>query len=135
MILDSVAWAYIELGDVEHAVSSWAEGIPLTVATANRYPLPNYLEGFARIARIEGDSARACTLLAAAAAIRGGIGARPLETWTDYLRQDVDLVRADLGDAFEGCWRSGLAMSAEDAVGLALARVKPGAVPAPDSPP
>jgi len=136
LILDSVAWAQIELGEVERAVEAWAEGISLMVAAADRFPLPNFLEGFARVARIEGDLARACTLLAAAAAVRGGIGARSLETWTDYMRRDLDPVRAELADAdFEACWRSGLAMSAEEAVRFALARVKTGAAPAPVSPP
>jgi predicted ATPase len=136
LILDSAAWAYVDMGQIDDAVGAWAEGILMTVAAADRYPLPNFLEGFARVARIEGDPRRACVLMAAASAVRGGIGARPLESWTDYMRTDVELVRATLGDAgFEACWSSGQAMSAEEAVQLALVRVKPGAAPAPDSSP
>ena len=136
LILDSVAWAYVQMDDVAQAVSSWTEGISMAVAAADRFPLPSYLEGFARVARIEGDPARACVLLASAAAVRGDMGARPTESWTDYLLRDVELVRAELPDAdFEACRRSGLAMSAEEAVQFALARVKSGAATTPDSPP
>jgi len=136
LILDSAAWAHVQLGDVDKAVQAWAEGISMTVAAADRYPLPNYLEGFARVARIEGDRVRACVLLAAAATVRGGIGTRPLDTWTDFMRQDVELVRAALGAAdFEACWASGVAMSAEEAAQFALGRVKPEAIRASDSPP
>src|SRR5207247_10222724 len=87
LILDSVAWAQIELGEVERAVEAWSEGISLTVAAADRFPLPNFLEGFARVARIEDDPARACTLLAAAAADSGGIVGRPPEIGYAHMRR------------------------------------------------
>jgi predicted ATPase/DNA-binding CsgD family transcriptional regulator len=136
LILDSVAWAYTELGDVDKAVEAWAEGISMTVAAADRFALPAYLEGFARVARVQGDPAKAIALLGAATAVRGGIGARPLESWSDYMRTEVELIRDAIGEAeFDACWRSGMAMSAEEAVEFALVRVKSGAAPAPDSPP
>jgi predicted ATPase/DNA-binding CsgD family transcriptional regulator len=123
MIIDSAAWAHVDLGMFDEAASLWAEGLANVRAAPSRWSVPFYLEGFARIARLEQNTELACTLLAAAAGVRDAIGAQSPPNWTEYLQPDIDDITLRLGDAtFQARWQEGFAMSATDAVQLALQR-------------
>ncbi|HKW58779.1 MAG TPA: LuxR C-terminal-related transcriptional regulator [Candidatus Dormibacteraeota bacterium] len=129
-ILDSLAWADVQLGRLDEAATLWGESLERLRAGPDMWGIPFNLEGMARIARLEGDCQRSCTLLGAASAIREEQGARPLSSWTQYIEADVAAVRVALpADDFAACWGSGSAMSTEDAVRFAMLRVKPGARP------
>jgi non-specific serine/threonine protein kinase len=123
LILDSIAWAHLDLGLRDEAAAFWAEGLTKIRSAPDRWALPNHLEGFARIARIEDDPVRACTLLAAAAAMREGLGAQSPPAWSEYLQGDLELVRSKLGDqAFDQAWAAGLGMAVDEALALAMSR-------------
>jgi hypothetical protein len=125
MIIDSAAWTHVNLGMRDEAASLWAEGIAKIESAADRWVLPNYLEGFARIARLEKDAQLACLLLGAAAGVRDELGAQAPPNWTEYLQQDIDDITSHLGEAaFNARWQEGFAMSAMDAAELALRRLK-----------
>jgi hypothetical protein len=126
MITDSAAWAHADLGMRDEAASLWAEGLANIRSAPDRWVLPNYLEGFARIARLERDPELACVLLAAAAGLRDELGAQAPSNWVEYLQPDVDDVKSRLGEAaFQAGWARGFAMSATDAADMALRRFKP----------
>lgn len=136
LILDSAGWAHVELGRIDEAVALWAEGIVKTHTAPDRWALPSNLEGFARVARLEGDHERACILLAAAAAVRAEIGAQPQAGWVRYLRADFESLRDELGnDRFDKAWAVGFGLSVDEAVELAMSRAESGASQAPDLPP
>jgi predicted ATPase/DNA-binding CsgD family transcriptional regulator len=133
-ILDSFAWANVELGRLDEAAAVWGESLERLRPGPDMWGVPFVLEGMARIARLEGDAKRTCTLLGAASAIRDKQGAQPLDSWTQYMQADLAAVLADLPvDEFAACWESGSAMSTGDAVEFAMLRVKSGARAAPDS--
>jgi non-specific serine/threonine protein kinase len=131
LIVDSAAWAQVGLGKLDEAVELWAEGIAQTLSAPDRWILPNYLEGFAKVARLEGDAKRAGSLFAAAASIRAEIGAQIPAGWSEYLQADLDLVRRELGEqGFQTAWTAGFGMSADEAVELAMSRVESATVSA-----
>jgi hypothetical protein len=110
----------------DEAASLWAEGLANIRSAPDRWVLPNYLEGFARIARLERDPELACVLLAAAAGLRDELGAQAPSNWVEYLQPDMDDVKSRLGEAaFQAGWARGFAMSATDAADMALRRFKP----------
>jgi predicted ATPase/DNA-binding CsgD family transcriptional regulator len=120
LIVDSAAWTHAELSNVDEAARLWSEGVTMALAAPDRWALPNYLEGFARLARHSGDPGRACTLLGAAAGIREAMGMANPVIWKEYLRGEIDAARAQLGDQAEVAWETGRRMSAEEAVRFAV---------------
>ena len=123
LVLDSAAWAHVELGLRDQAASLWAEGLAKIRSAPDRWLLPNYVEGFARVARLEDDPELACKLLAAAAGLREEVGAQAPPTWSEYLQTDFIAVRRQLGDeGFDAAWATGFGMPADEAVELAIRR-------------
>lgn len=120
LVLDSAAWAHVELGMRDEAASFWAEGLAKIRSAPDRWVLSSYFEGFARIARLDGDPEVACKLLATAAGLREEVGAQAPPMWIEYLQRDFDAVRKQLGDEFEPAWAAGFAMPADEAVELAI---------------
>jgi len=122
LIIDSAAWTYAELGNLDEATRQWSEGVTTALAAPNRWALPNYLEGFAHVARLAGDPGRACTLLGAAAGIRDAMGMATPTIWKEYLRGEIDEARRQFGEQAEAFWNAGRQMTAEEAVRFAVSR-------------
>jgi hypothetical protein len=125
-LLDSAASAHLDMGMPREAASLWAEGLAKLRLTPDRWILPSYLEGFARMARLEHDPDLAVKLFGAAAGVREEMGAQSPPTLREYLRSDFESLRVQLGDkAFDGDWAAGFRMSIEEAVELAGSKVRP----------
>jgi predicted ATPase/DNA-binding CsgD family transcriptional regulator len=141
--LVGLARVAISLGEPGVARQHLTESIQLCRRTGNRIGVARGLEAFAGLAIVEGDTERAVTLVAAAAALREASSLPPLPA----ARAERYLAPArQLGDhVVSRLWNRGRGLSAETAIELAikpmspapsLARaaspgaVSPGAVPA-----
>jgi len=120
-ILDSAAWAEVEMDRLDDAAALFAEGIKTVLGLSSRWALPTYLEGFARIAHADGAADTSCRLMAAADAVRDRLGSRASDSWIRYLSLEKDKLLGELGaDGFDVCWSDGFALSEDEAGALAL---------------
>ena len=120
-ILDSAAWAEVEMEKLDDAAALFAEGIRTVLGLSSRWALPPYLEGFARIAHAEGAADTSCRLMGAADAVRDRLGSRAPDSWIRYLSSEKDRLLGELGaDRFDVCWSAGFGLSEDEAGALAL---------------
>jgi non-specific serine/threonine protein kinase len=125
-IVDSAAWANVELGRLEKAASIWEDGATIVLSSSYRGPLSMYLEGFARIARLQRHAKTACTLMGAAAGVRDRVGGSILASWARYIQPDLDKLHEALPETeFEACWNAGYQMSEEEAMQVARTALMP----------
>ena len=120
-ILDSAAWAEVEMEKLDDAAVLFAEGIRTVLGLSSRWALPPYLEGFARIAHAEGAADTSCRLMGAADAVRVRLGSRASDSWIRYLSSEKDRLLGEVGpDRFDVCWSAGFGLSEDEAGALAL---------------
>jgi predicted ATPase len=122
LALHNIAAAAIKLKEYDRARELLKESLQIRRELGVRRGYAYSLEEFARLAYVENQDARAVQLLAAARALRSLIGA-PLESAVDREEFENMLARfhAVLGDTrCEMEWSKGWAMTAEQAIELAL---------------
>jgi non-specific serine/threonine protein kinase len=120
-ILDSAAWAEVEMDKLDEAAALFAEGTKTVLGLSSRWALPPYLEGFARIAHAEGAADTSCRLMGAADAVRDRLGSRASDGWIRYLSSEKDKLLGELGAGrFDVCWSAGFGLSEDEAGALAL---------------
>jgi hypothetical protein len=122
LALHNIGSAAVKLNEYDRARELLSESLQIRHELGVRRGYAYSLEEFARLALAQNQDARAIQLLAAARALRVLIGA-PLESSAD--REDFEsmlsVFRANLGEVrFEIEWSKGFAMTAEQAVMLAL---------------
>jgi tetratricopeptide (TPR) repeat protein len=117
-------------GDVEKANDLYHQALVRSGETVPRprLSLIGAIEGVARVAIAEGDSARAARLFGAAEGVRNRFGIARMWWWPcqdtlfdrreDYER-DLAVLRTALGAGFDNAWDEGRAMSDEQAKDLA----------------
>jgi predicted ATPase/transcriptional regulator with XRE-family HTH domain len=123
-----VAKALVNLGDVARsrddlatAGGRYEESLAICVRERDPAEAAFCLEGLAAVARGQGSVERAARLCAAAAALRGAIGAPLLPRYRAGHDQIVAQVRADLSPAaFEAAWDAGRSLALEQAAAEAL---------------
>ena len=120
-ILDSAAWAEVEMDRLDDAAALFAEGIKTVLGLSSRWALSVYLEGFARIAHAKGTADTACRLMGAADGVRDRLGSRAGDSWIRYLSSEKAKLLQTLGaERFDACWSAGFGMSEDEAGALAL---------------
>jgi predicted ATPase/DNA-binding CsgD family transcriptional regulator len=120
-IMDSAAWAEVEMGRLGDAAGLFLEGIRIVLGLSNRWALCSYLEGAARIEHAQGSAEVSCRLMGAADGARDRLGSRASDGWTRYLASEKDQLRGELGEeSFDVCWYEGFRMSEDEAGALAL---------------
>jgi predicted ATPase/transcriptional regulator with XRE-family HTH domain len=124
----SIAWALNKLGYVAYQQGDVAQAHMLqeqSLAMMREHSVPlgvaTCLEGFAGIAELAEQPARAVRLFGAAAAIRDRLGIPPFGgERADYERR-LAAARIQLGDAaFDVAWEAGQMMTAEQAIAYAM---------------
>lgn len=108
-------------GEDPEAARFLSESLALRQEIGDRRGIPVALRGLGAVARAQGDPMRATLLYAAAEAARESMqGALPAAD-TEHLKQNVDVLRAQLGEAsFHSAWTQGSTMTLEQAVEYAL---------------
>jgi predicted ATPase/DNA-binding CsgD family transcriptional regulator len=108
-------------GDLGTARARLAESLALQQELGNRQGIAECLAGMAGTAATGGDPERAARLLAASSALLEAIGVPLAPVDQAALARDLDATRERLGAAaWERAWAEGLALSAEEAIALAL---------------
>jgi hypothetical protein len=124
--LDNLGGVARRLGEYGRAAALHAEGLALARAIGARVNVALGLEGLAAVAADRANPARdprrAALLLAAAAALRAGIGVPPPSAEQEALERARQEALAALGDEdFAVAWAAGRALPLDEAVALALA--------------
>jgi len=111
----------LEQGDVEKAAARFRESLELWRDLGDEGSNAWNLEGLAEVARLHGQPERAARLLGAAEALREKRGLPAPPNYRPYCERWVAAARAQLGhNEFESAWAEGCAMTAEQAMALAL---------------
>ena len=132
MLLNSLAEARRRRGELSAAEALVREGIECKHALDDRRGLAALVETLAWIAADRRDAARAATLLGCAQGLRDSMAVPILTPYLAFHRACEERTRAMTGGAaFDRAFRAGLAMSARDAVDLALGHVEARPAPAP----
>lgn len=119
--LTNIAASQMEMGALDEAHSALVSAAILWQRAAERSDLAECLELFTALASLRQQPGRAVRLAAAAAALRQAAGSTPSpaederhQSIVDALRQSMDVTQFTVG------WQDGWAMSADEAVTLAL---------------
>jgi predicted ATPase len=106
-----------EPGEALPHLQDWLEQL---VRLGQRGTLPSAFEAIAEAAMLLGDPERAVQLLAAAAALRGEIGAPPRATARERTEENLRRLEAELGENdFRAAWSQGAKMPLDEAVAAA----------------
>jgi predicted ATPase/class 3 adenylate cyclase len=117
LTLDSLAQVAADSGDYDTAHACWQECITIAIHLKDRFALPSFLEGFARLALAKGQYALSMRLIAAASRLNSDTGViRPQPEWERSKRM-VQAIREALGDGESDlAWHEGQSMTLTDAI-------------------
>ena len=117
-------------GDLALAAAHYREGLALTRETNNRWGIALALEGWAGLAGVLGQPARAARLFGAAAALREAVGTPVPPAERPMHERAVEAARSPLGEErFAAAWAAGRSLTLEEAIAEAEALVPAGSSP------
>ena len=126
LTLDSLAQVAADSGDLDTARRCWEECISIATQLRDRFSLPAFLQGFARLATLQGHYERAMCLLAAAARLVSETGAIWPQPEQERVERMVQAARQPLGDqAADAAWRRGHGMTMAEALSYATESQQP----------
>ncbi len=119
-VIDNLGNVALAQGDFTRAAEQHASRLALSHELGSKRGTADGLEGMARVANAQGRHERAVRLLAAADALRAGIGLTLSPTDADRHEREVTIARAALdGSAFDASWEWGRLASLDDALAYA----------------
>jgi predicted ATPase/DNA-binding SARP family transcriptional activator len=131
LTLDSLAQVAADNSDVETARTCWQECIAIAIHLKDRFGLPAYLEGFARLAAAQRQYERAMRLMGAAARMTSETGVILIQPEWEAHERRVQAIREELGGIqSDSAWRRGHSMTLQEAIEYAIGSPQPAAATA-----
>jgi predicted ATPase/class 3 adenylate cyclase len=118
----------LDRGDLPGAAARLQDALRLAMTLGEPDAVACWLEALATLRLAEGDDRRAARLLGAAEALRERIGIAQPPEMRARLDAGVSALRQRLGTDLEAVWRSGRALTLEEATSEALSSPAPGVV-------
>jgi hypothetical protein len=117
----AIALVALERRVLPSARASLIESLLLSQESATQVELAAMLDGFARLAALEGTPVRTVCLAGASAAVRARQGVRPSPVARERLESALGDARSTLGqEVSDEAWARGQAMSTEQMIAYAL---------------